>query len=382
MIEFFKSKISLNIKGKNINRFIKKLTDKKIDILSLKYINRKEVNIIIYQKDYEKLMKIKSIYEILELNTFGYLKIKKNLQINKHLIICFIVCFLFFIFLTNTIFNVEVIHSSKDVRTLLKEELAQNGIEKFHFKKSFDQITKIKEKILKKYPDKIEWLEIDEVGTKYIVRVEERVISNNKENTNPRSIVAKKDAIIKKVIASKGNIEIESNTYVKKGDIIINGSIMLNEKEMGKVRAKGKVYGEVWYVLKTSYPFVYTEEKETGSSKDVYSLKWLNKTIELTNKKYKTKKIKEKTLFKSTILPFSFVKQNQKETKVKNQILTFDEALIKAQEYSITKMNKSLNKDEYIIRSKYLKSSVNENSIEVQMFFAIYEDITDYRELK
>ena len=35
MIEIFQSKISLNIKGKNINRFIKKLRNNKIDILNM-----------------------------------------------------------------------------------------------------------------------------------------------------------------------------------------------------------------------------------------------------------------------------------------------------------------------------------------------------------
>ena len=44
-------------------------------------------------------------------------------------------------------------------------------------------------------------------------------------------------------------------------------------------------------------------------------------------------------------------------------------------------MKKALKKDEYIIRSKYLKSSMKENTVEVTMFFAIYEDITEYRDI-
>ena len=51
MIELFQNKISLNIKGKNINRFIKKLRNNKIDILKIKYKNKNEANIIIYKKD-------------------------------------------------------------------------------------------------------------------------------------------------------------------------------------------------------------------------------------------------------------------------------------------------------------------------------------------
>lgn len=382
MIEKLKSKISLNIKGKNINRFIQKITNKKIDILSLNYINKNEANILIYKKDYEKLLKVKTIYEILEIDSMGYIKIKKNIQLNKHLIICTVISFIILLTLTNTIFDIQVVHSNKEIRELIKKELSENGIKKYHFKKNFNQIAKIKEKILNKYPDQLEWLEIEQKGTKYVVRVEERIITKNNTDTTKRSIVAKKDAVIKKVISSKGNIEVETNAYVKKGDTIINGSIMLNEKEMGKVKAEGKAYGEVWYVIKTEYPFIYTEEKETGKRKRIYAIKILNKIIELTKNKYKTKKIEETPIIQNNILPIKLVKQNQRETKIKSQILTFDEALIKAKQHSIKKMTQKLKEDEYIIRSKYLKSKIKENVIEIEMFFSIYENITAYQEIK
>ncbi len=382
MIEFLKSKILLKVKGKNINRFIKKLTTKKISILSLKYINKDEALILIYKKDYEKILKIKTIYDVLEKDIFGFIKIKKKLKLNCHLIIITLFSLAFFITLTNMIFDVEVVHTNKEIRDLIKGELKENGIKKYSFKKNYNEKEKIKEKILNKYPDKIEWLEILEKGTKYIVKIEKRTIVKPKNNNKPRNIVAKKDAIIKKVTASKGVIEKDTDDYVKKGDIIINGDIILNEKSKGQVRAEGKVYGEVWYVIKTSYPFVYSEEKLTGKSKDVYVLKFLNKNIEFTLNKYKSKKIKEKNIFSSQILPLKLVNQNQKELKTKKWILTFEQALLKAKELSIKKVKKNLNEKEYIIKKKYLKSSVNNSTIDIEMFFSIYEDITDYREIE
>jgi len=233
------------------------------------------------------------------------------------------------------------------------------------------------------HPDKIEWLEIETVGTKYIVRVEEREIKKTKKEITPRNIVAKKDAVIKKTTASKGVIVRNTDDYVKKGDTIVNGDVILEEKKsMGKVRAEGKVYGEVWYVTKTEYPFVYYEEKETGRKKESYNIKFLNKDIELSFKKYKNKKVEESIILKHPILPFKLVHQKQKEVKIISEVLTFDEALIKAKKLSINKMKKNLKKDEYIIRNKYLKSTVKESTIEVEMFFAIYENITDYKEIE
>lgn len=381
MIEKLISKISLNIKGKNINRFIKKLRTKRIEILSLKYKNPNEADIIIYKKDYETVLKIKSIYDVTELDVFGLIKIKRKIKISKHLIILTIIAFAIFLFFTHVIFDVEVIHSNKDIRNLLLNELKAEGIKKLSFKKSYNEISKIKEKILNKYPDKIEWLEIEEIGTKYTVRVEERTIVKEDENNTPRNIVAGKDGVLKKVIAEKGDIVKDMNDYVKKGDMIINGELIFNEKVTGKVKAEGKAYAEVWYVTKTEYPFATYTETETGKTKEVYAIKFLNHTFEFTLHKFKTKKIEEEDIVKHPLIPLKLVKRKQKETKVTDQILTVEEAINKAKEKAENDIKKNLSKDEYIIRSKYLKSTVKESIVEVEMFFAVYEDITDYAEI-
>lgn len=381
MIEKLISKISLNIKGKNINRFIKKLRTKRIEILSLKYKNPNEADIIIYKKDYETVLKIKSIYDVTELDVFGLIKIKRKIKISKHLIILTIIAFAIFLFFTHVIFDVEVIHSNKDIRNLLLNELEAEGIKKLSFKKSYNEISKIKEKILNKYPDKIEWLEIEEIGTKYTVRVEERTIVKEEESNTPRNIIAAKDGVLKKVIAEKGDIVKDMNDYVKKGDMIVNGELIFNEKVTGKVRAEGKAYAEVWYVTKTEYPFATYTETETGKTKDIYAIKFLNHTFEFTLHKFKTKKIEEEDIVKHPLIPLKLVKQKQKETKVTDQILTVEEAINKAKEKAENDIKKNLSKDEYIIRSKYLKSTVKESIVEVEMFFAVYEDITDYAEI-
>lgn len=381
MFEKLISKISLNIKGKNINRFIKKLRTKRIEILSLKYKNPNEADIIIYKKDYETVLKIKSIYDVTELDVFGLIKIKRKIKISKHLIILTIIAFATFLLFTHVIFDVEVIHSNKDIRNLLLNELKAEGIKKLSFKKSYNEISKIKEKILNKYPDKIEWLEIEEIGTKYTVRVEERTIVKEEESNTPRNIIAAKDGVLKKVIAEKGDIVKDMNDYVKKGDMIVNGELIFNEKVTGKVRAEGKAYAEVWYVTKTEYPFATYTETETGKTKDIYAIKFLNHTFEFTLHKFKTKKIEEEDIVKHPLIPLKLVKQKQKETKVTDQILTVEEAINKAKEKAENDIKKNLSKDEYIIRSKYLKSTVKESIVEVEMFFAVYEDITDYAEI-
>lgn len=377
-----KSKIKLSITGKNINRFIMRLHNNKIEILKCNHINKEKINIIIYEKDYKKLEEIKTIYNIEKLNTYGMIKIKKKLNINKYLIISIMLGIIILKTLSSIIFDIEIVYNDKETRDFLRQELKNYGIKEKTFKKNYHQIEKIKEDLINKYKDKIEWIEIETKGTKYIVRLEKRIIKEKEEETKNRNIISKKDAIIKEIKAERGQIIKEINSYVKKGDTIISGNIMDNEVIKNTVPAEGVVYGEVWYEINITYPFVYQETKELGNTKEVYVIKFLNKNIELFNKnKFKTKKIKEKTIISNNLLPISIVKQNQTETEEIQELLTIDEAIKKASDKGIEKIKNNLKEHEFIINYKILNTNIKENELELSMFFSVYENITEYQEI-
>jgi len=381
MINFLRRKMLVNVKGNNIRRFIKKLNVHNIEIINIEYVEDNEVNLLIYKDDFETVEKLKTIYEINDTKDYGFDKLKKIIKAVKILIVSFLLGIILFIILINIIFDVKVIHSDKNLRNLLTKELSNQGVKKYTLKKNYDELSKIKEKIIKKYPDKIEWLEIETEGVNYIVRVEERKINKDNSSNAPRNLVALKNGVIKKIINNKGETLLEKNTFVKKGETIISGEIYLNEKVMGKVRAEGEVFAEVWYTVKTTYPYTIYDEKETGKNKDVLVFNFLNERLEFTFDKFKHKNIESKTLLKNNLLPISLTLEKQKETILIDNVLTFDEALIKAEEYSIKQMESKLNSKEYIIRNKSLKSELKDSKIEIEMFFAVYEDITDYVEI-
>lgn len=375
----FRSKIELEIKGKHIDRFIHKLAHHKIELLNIKY-KKDAVYIRVYSCDYPKVLKLKTIYDVNVVDAFGLIKIKKVLSVNRFIIFSIIFGLSFFLFLTNVIFEVEVVHSSGEIRNFLTNELKTFGMKEYSLKKSFRKITEIKEEILAKYPEKIEWLEIEVVGTKYVVRVELREIPNNKEEEVNRHVVAKKDALIKKIEALEGMIIKEVNNYVKKGDIIISGNILLNDESKGVVSAKGEVFGEVWYTTTVEYPFTYYEERLTGKKKKVLSFKFLNRSFELFST-FENKKSTEKTLLKNNLLPIKLVLEHQEELIIIDQVLTEEEAIDKAIVLGQEKMKKELNDEEYIVSNKVLKVNIKENKVVVDIFFVVYENITDYLEI-
>ncbi len=377
-----KSVIKIRITGKNTNRFLRKIINKKIEILEINEIDYKTIDIKIYDKDYDEIIKLKTIYEVEIIDTYGYKKLKKIIKLNKYLIIFIIIGFIILLFLTNTIFEVEVIHNDKEIRKILTQELDKYGIKKFNMVKNYHQIEKIKENILKDYKDKIEWLEIERIGTKYVVRVEERILNSKKEKTELRHVVAKKNAIIKDVYAESGDVLKRKNDYVKKGDIIISGTISLNEDVKSSLPAKGVVYGEVWYNVKVEMPYYNYEKIKTGKKNNVITLKILNHRFELFNfHKYKTKDIKSKTLLKSNLIPISLNKEFQEETVVSEKVYLKEEAISQTEKKAKEEIQKKLDEKEKIISIKKLHVSENNSKIIVDYFVTVYKNITDYKSI-
>ena len=376
-----KSKIKLKITGKNINRFIIRLNNNNIEILKSNQINKEQIELIIYEKDLEKVDKLKTIYNIEKKEEYGLIKIKKEINKNKYIIISMIIGYALLIFLCNIIYEVDIIHNDEETRNFIKQELKQYGIKEKTIKKSYKELSKIKEDLINKNRDKIEWLEIETIGTKYVVRIENRIIKKKEEQLKNRNIIAKKDAIIKKIEAEQGQIIKEINNYVKKGDIVISGNIYVEDEIKNTLPAQGKIYGETWYEINISYPYIYNETKLTNNKKKVITIKILNKTIELTKNKFKNKKTEEKEIIKNNLIPISLTLQDQTEQEVIEQILTKEQTLEKAEQLGIEKIKSNLKENEHIINHKILNINTKENELELNMFFSIYEDITGYEEI-
>lgn len=368
--------VILKISGKNKNNFIYKLYQNKINLYKIKY---KDDNIYIYinKDDLEKVKKLKSIYDVSLVGFDGFIKIKKEFENNFVFFISIIFGIFLIYLLGNIVFNIDIITNNNKIKSIINQELYNNGIYKYSFKKSFNEKNKIKNIILSKYKDNIEWLEIDYIGTRCIVKFEERIKENKNNKNELQNIVALKDAVILDVKASQGNIIKRSGMTVKKGDIIISGNIYLNDTIKNVVSASGKVMGEVWYKNRVSFPLFYKEEKLSGNKKIRYSFKLFNKEFNF----YKLNgKLDKRKIFENKL--FSLYKNIIYEVINIDNIYTYDEAIEKALELSRNNIKSKLNVDEYIIYEKCLKVSLNESKIEVEVFYAVCENITAYERIE
>lgn len=382
LLYIFSSNVKISVRGRNVNLFIKRLIKNKINIIKVIPKSYKEVLLIVDYNDIDRINKIKTIYNIDIISYYGILRIfkyiKKNIFIISFLIIGIIIIYI----LSNIIFSIDIIHSNSNIISLVDSELKSHGIKKYSFVKSYKEIEKIKKDILEGNRDNLEWLEIIRSGTKYIVRVEERIINKDNNNSNNYSIVAKKNAIIKSITAYSGEKVKEVNTYVKKGEEVISSYVTMPNNERVFSSANGKVIGEVWYNVSIDYPYFYNEVLYTGKKRRVISFNILNKSYSLFNfKKYKSFDINRKYIYKSSITPVSLSIDYEYETKIINDIYTYDTAKEKAIMVAKDKLKEKykdiIDIDKVIITYEEETSSM----ISLNLFITCNEDITEYKEV-
>lgn len=382
IFKIFSSSIKIRVTGRNTNNFIKKLIKSKINIIKVIPISYKEVDIIINYNDLEKIEKIKTIYDIKIIKYYGKLKILKSLKKNIFIISFLILGIIIITILSNIILNIEVIHSNNKIVKLLEQELNKHDLKKYSFVKTYNEIEKIEEKILEDNKETLEWLEITREGTKYIVRVEERIINRDIDDNKNYDIVASKNAVIKYITAEKGEKTKEVNTYVKKGETIISSNITLPNNEKIQSTAIGTVVGETWYTVNTEYPYYYNEVLYTGNKKKVLVFNIINKKISLFDfDKYKSFDKNVKYIFQNNFIPISLSYEYQYETKIINDIYTYDEAKEKAVELAKKKL---LEKHKNIININKIIIVTEQDDIskiKLSLFISCDEDITEYKEV-
>lgn len=382
ILKIFSSSIKIKVTERNINNFLKRLINNNINIEKVIPISHKEIDLIINYQDLDKVLKLKTIYNIKIVRYYGKLRIIKRIKKDIFILSSLLISLLLIYTLSNIIFKVEVIHSNKNIIKLVTKELEDNGIKKYKFVKNYQEIEKIKNKILEENKDTLEWLEIIREGTKYTIRVEERIINNKPKDNKIYNIVASKNAVIKNIYAESGEKIRSINTYVKKGDIIISSDITLPNNEKISKTASGKVQGEVWYNINIEYPYQYHEIKYTGNKKKVLVLNLLNKRISFFDfHKYKTFNRNIKYIFNNNITPISLIYEDEYETNIINEVYDYNTAREKAITKAKEKILEKYPNIKDITNIKIIKEEDKKNKISLNLFVTCLEDITEYQEV-
>ncbi len=365
--------ILLSIKSENLYQIENILLNKKIYFKDLNYING-----IIYfkikSKDYERLSLI--LKDIKIEKHYGTSGITHFIKKHFILILSFIFVYILLVILSNVIFDIEIVTQNNELKRIISLYLKDENIEKYKFVKDNATLDKVKKKILEENKDTLEWIEIERVGTKYIVNLTERIVTKELDDSTPKNIVASKDAMIMYIVTKKGTRIKEMNEIVKKGEVIISGLIKKDEEIVEKVKAQGEVYGEVWYKVTTTVPFKHSSYEKTGKKITHIYLDIFGKKLTLMGK-YDTKNSMNETkvLIDKPYLFFKVMKETKSLYKYETHNLTENEAYIEALKRSERSISDKLNEEEYIIDKKVLKKNIYSSKIEIEVFYRVYESI-------
>ncbi len=371
------SRYKVKIIGKDPKRFVKEIITKKISIYQVENLDSDPI-IIVDEEGLAKLKEIKTSYKIKVIREYGLIRIKHLIKKYSYFLMALLVGSLLLLLLSNMIFTVEVQHSKSEIRNLIKQDLKLYGISKYKFRVSYNKKEEIKKKILAKETDKIEWLEIERIGTKYLVKVEERIKNEVKTDNKAQNIIAKKNAMILRISATSGEVVKKKFDYVQKGDVLISGFITKDEKIVSKTKAIGSVFGEVWYQVQVDLPKAYKVVNKTGKSKKRLELTIFDKNIFLFDfNKYKTYQVEKKELLRNNILPVSLNYATIYETNEISKNYDISNVSNEAIKLASNKLKQKLGPKDKIISKKVLKKTERDSRIIVDVFFKVEEDITE-----
>ena len=333
------------------------------------------------KENYKKIERYRKLYLIEDVDYKGFIKYKKIVCNHIIFFILFIISIIYIVFLSNLIFDVQVKTNNKELEKFVLNELKNMKISPFNFVVPFSKKEKIKQDILKKNKDRIEWMEITRKGVKYIVNVEERKSINNDYDNSPRDIIASKNAILLKIEAKKGSIVKKLNDYVKRGDVVVTGSITHKEEIVDLVKADAIIYGETWYKVHVSYPISYYEKTFTGNTKKRLSLNFFNKSFEFGSG-FKKEEVEEFKILENKFFPIKLGFDTVKEMVLIDDVYTVEEAVEIGTNKAEKELLEKLPDDSKILNQKKLKIIVNNSTIDMDIFFKVYENITDIRKIE
>ena len=359
-------------------RFISKVQYLNINILDIKYENN-YVYLKIDSKYLEKLNKYLVSYKFRVVNVTGIYKVIELLKKNYIFVICLFIGIILFLVFSNMIVKINIIHENREIREIISDELDEYGITVLSFKKSYSELDKIREEILDKYPDKLDWMEFDVNGMVLNVRIEERIITDTTKEDKVCDLVATKSGVINDILVSEGEVKVNINDYVREGDTLVSGIITYNEEDKRYTCASGRIYATTWYTASVSIPLEYKEYVETGKKK--YNIVW-----EVDGNKKKILKDRF-TSFNSSlsnilrVFDFNLYVETQRETEEVIKTYTEEEALNVGINKAISSIQVTLGEFDEIIDKKVLKKYANNSTMDIEVFIIVKELISTEKEI-
>ena len=381
LLNYIMGYVNISVEGYFTERFINICISKKILLWNIKRKKSTFLSTNIGIKDFKKLNNIAK-------QTKCKIKIKgkKGLpfifnRYRKRKIFAIFLCLIIFIvlFLSNFIWNIDIVGNEKIKSEEILETLKKEGLETGKLKGSIN----IKQIINNMRLDRndIAWIGIELKGTNAQVKIVEAdkkpEIINEEEYCN---IIATKPGIIVKVNAINGTALVKEGDVINKDSIIVGGWLEGKYTGIRYVHANGEVQAKVWYSQKEKIYLKEEKTSKTGQSESKYSVKINNFQINFYKtlskfKKYDTiEEVKKLKLFSDFYLPIEIVKNTNYELQQNSIEYSKEEAKQIASQKAKQVVESQIENKENIINT-YINYEETDEYIEAQVIYEVLEEI-------
>ena len=297
----------------------------------------------------------------------------------------FVGAVLFFVLLyilTSFIWSVEITGNEKLQTSELEASLAQNGIGTGVLKYSIDTDRAVSNMMIG--IEELSWISIVVRGTKVKVDVRERIeMPTIVPRHIPCDIVAVKDGIIKRIVATEGFEAAGEGDTVQRGQVLISGSIPLKDekKEHRLVHAMGTVTARTWYEEEAPVILSQTQRIRTGKVINDHSLILFSWELDILQRKNKfadytvIESRKKLSLGENMVFPIEWVSVKYIEEKLIEATINEEDAKGAAVQAAMEKLSEKIPDTAEIISKNVNYVSDDKKGLIAKVTIECIEDI-------
>ncbi|MGJ9457004.1 sporulation protein YqfD [Oceanobacillus sp. CF4.6] len=388
----FTGYVTILVKGTAPELFFQKCASEGVPVWNVKKRDKESCEGDISLSDIKQMKQIrrKTIYKVTFTRRNGYPFIVNRFLKKKPLVFGLLISILFFLVLSNIIWEVKIKGVPKDIEEKIDKQLTAYGVHPGAWLFSLDTPTEIQQKLIQDIPELL-WAGVDQKGTTFYLEGVEKIIVQEADPEQPRNLVASKKGVITKMYVSKGTPMVRVNDYVELGDILVSGDVQpadstdSEEKEQEStiepIAAEGEILANTWYEVSLTIPLKYNYQQLTGDKESKFFLKTGDFQLpiwgfgEPSFNEIHREVTENKINFLKWELPFSVIKTVLSEKEIVEGERTKEEAIEVGIEQAIIQLQQELGLDAKILSEKVLHESVERGKVKLNLYISVEENI-------
>jgi sporulation protein YqfD len=226
------------------------------------------------------------------------------------------------------------------------------------------------------------WVGVEKRGTLITIRVVETTEPEPRELLSPRHLIAKEDAVVTRIAATRGRPVVKKNQRVKKGDVLISG-ILGGEDLYVTVPAEGTVRGLVWHEYNIASPMIRKAKTYTGERRTVWHAVLGNRSLKVSGfgdppfAKYESVLLQENAAWRGFVLPIGRIRETQLEVRFEERRLSEEEAIAEGLMQARADILRKAGADAEIRAEKILHRKSENGKVYMKVLFEVEQSITD-----